>query len=325
MLYTKYLLLSLCAVASSFATTVGSAHLDLNTTTTAACSPAQLKIMPVRKALVVGGTSGIGHGISLYLAKTGVDVTIAGRSESAGTKIVGEMNDVSRAAGHIEPNHSFVKVDAFDLTDVKNLAHAHSGTQLDYLVMTQGMATIQGLTLTNDNIDQKLCLHYYSRMLLANILAPTLSKSDDGKVLSVLSAGVHSAYTGLESDPLLEKNYSIKNAADAAGYYNDLGCDLLAQKYPKLAVSHACPGFVNTNWGTEMPWALRMCVRGLQVFGTSLEQCGENLGGGLLKLSPGFTLMDPDGNPSANKLSEHNDASLEILKKHTEDVLKKWM
>ena len=67
--------------------------------------------MPVRKALVVGGTSGIGNGIALYLAKSGVDVTIAGRSETAGEKIVGEMNAVSPEGS--KPNHSFEKVDAF--------------------------------------------------------------------------------------------------------------------------------------------------------------------------------------------------------------------
>ena len=147
------------------------------------------------------------------------------------------------------------------MDDVSKLAKTHAQNKLDYLIMTQGMATIQGLTKTKDGIDQKMQLHYYSRMLLANVLAPTLSESDDGKVLSVLSAGVHGAYSAYESDPLLEKNYSIKNAADAAGFYNDLGCDALAKKYPKLTVVHAAPGFVNTNWGTEMPWLLRMVVR----------------------------------------------------------------
>ncbi len=219
--------------------------------------------MPIRKALVVGGTSGIGNGIALYLAKNGVDVTIAGRSESAGEKIVNDMKACS-PEGRL-PQHTFEKFDAFDMADVKRLATSQSQNKLDYLVLTHGMATIQGNTPTKDNIDQKIQLHYYSRMLLAHALAPTLSESDDGRIISVLSAGVHAAYSHYESDPLLEKNYSIKNAADAAGLYNDVGCDKLSELYPKLSVVHACPGFVNTNWGTEMPFLLRMCIRALQV------------------------------------------------------------
>ena len=39
-------------------------------------------------------------------------------------------------------------------------------------------------------LDQKLTLHYWSRMLLAKRLAPLLEGSTDGRVLSVLSAGV---------------------------------------------------------------------------------------------------------------------------------------
>lgn len=38
---------------------------------------------------------------------------------------------------------------------------------------------------------------------------------------------------------------------------------------------HAAPGFVNTNWGTEMPWYIRGPVRVLQVLGKSPADCAE--------------------------------------------------
>ena len=43
----------------------------------------------------------------------------------------------------------------------------------------------------------------------------------------------------------------------------------------QLAFVHAAPGFVNTNWGTEMPWYIRGPVRALQVLGKSPADCAE--------------------------------------------------
>eukprot|EP00501_MAST-03F_sp_TOSAG23-6_P000725 GSMAST32.ASY1.ANO1.753.1 assembled CDS len=45
--------------------------------------------------------------------------------------------------------------------------------------------------------------------------------------MSVLSAGVHSPYKHWKEDTELSKHYSIKNAADAAGFYNDIIFDSL--------------------------------------------------------------------------------------------------
>lgn len=76
---------------------------------------------------------------------------------------------------------------------------------------------------------------------------------------------------------ILQYSYSIKNAADAAGFYNDLGLDALAHdpKNKNVLFVHAAPGFVNTNWGTEMPWYIRYPVRLLQPLGRTPQDCAE--------------------------------------------------
>ena len=77
--------------------------------------------MASKRALVVGGTSGIGHGIALALAKRGnIEVSIAGRSASRGAEIVAELQTASPPDSAIQ--HSFYAVDAFDLKSVKNLS-----------------------------------------------------------------------------------------------------------------------------------------------------------------------------------------------------------
>jgi NAD(P)-dependent dehydrogenase (short-subunit alcohol dehydrogenase family) len=262
-----------------------------------------------KRALVVGGTSGIGQGIAMALAKREYEVIVCGRSAERGNAIVASLPSLGSSVtaeggkgGGSDRHHSFVPIDAFDLSSVKSAAEqaVAGGSKLDVLVMTQSMATLQGHTPTRNGLDQKLQLHYFSRVYLACLLAPhmNVAPSSPPRILSVLSAGVHSKYKHVEEDFELKNHYSVKNAADAAGYYTDAGFERFAADHPNLVVCHAAPGFVNTNWGTEMPWAVRMVLRPLQsMFGKSLEACGETLTTGLLDTikSPGFYLMGEKG------------------------------
>lgn len=268
-----------------------------------------------RRALVVGGTSGIGHGIALALAKRGdVEVTIAGRSATRGAEIVAQLNQLSN-----EHTHSFEPIDGFRLETVKELAEKSKG-KVDLLVMTQGMATLQGYTPTVDNIDQKLQLHYFSRIYLTSLLAPHMK--DGSRVMSVLSGGVHNKYNKFDQDFELKESYSIQNAADAAGFYNDAGFDRLAAAHPHLIVVHAAPGFVNTNWGTEFPSMLRMILRPLQLFGTSLEACGETLTKGWLQIDePGFKLMDSKGALIGETGVKHTKEERDVIWAKTLEIL----
>lgn len=122
----------------------------------------------------------------------------------------------------------------------RKIAYSSGERGIDYLVMTHGMATIQGFKPSKEEgLDQKLTLHVYSRASFAKGLLPALS---------VLSAGIHSAYTGYKTDPeVCNGGYSIKNAADAGGFYNDVFLDSLSRENANVAFFHASPGFVNTS------------------------------------------------------------------------------
>ena len=69
----------------------------------------------------------------------------------------------------------------------------------------------QGFTPTAEGNDQKLTLHYWSRMALATELLPLLRAAPAGsaRVVSILSGGVHSDYRGYKEDPELRNDYSI--------------------------------------------------------------------------------------------------------------------
>ena len=88
------------------------------------------------KALVVGGTSGIGRGLAEYLATQGCSVCVAGRSVSRGEQIVKELEALT-PVGTVAV-HRFSQIDCFDLGSVKKLASdtiASGG--VDYLVLSQ--------------------------------------------------------------------------------------------------------------------------------------------------------------------------------------------
>ena len=144
------------------------------------------------------------------------------------------------------------------------------------------------------------------------------------RVLTVFSAGVHGKYKHAEDDFELERNYTIKNAADAAGYYMDAGFEHLSEANPDLVVAHAQPGFVATNWGTELPWFLRQAIiRPSQaVFATSLEDCGETLTESWLNLpSRGYHLIDPKGRTIRNGVQHQTKEERDMIVQQTEKLL----
>eukprot|EP01051_Picozoa_sp_SAG22_P006604 SAG22_NODE_437_length_10501_cov_3.019804_9_plen_262_part_00 len=205
------------------------------------------------EAVVTGGTAGLGAAVALRLAEAGCSVTIVGRDATRGAANVERLAAASTAAGVEGGAHKFCRCDAFSLANVISCAEeirSSSATgKLDFLVLSQGMATTQGFTPTPDGLDQKLTLHYFSRVQLLTALLPMLEAAPSGaRVLSVLSGGVHAAPATFRDDPELKQNYGLKAAADTAGFYNDIALDTLAREHPTVGFVHAAPGFVSTSW-----------------------------------------------------------------------------
>lgn len=285
-----------------------------------------------KTAIVVGGTSGIGLGIALRLAGADANVVIVGRDAERGRAIVARLSQLG--TGGVKAQHEFVQCDATRLSAIQSCASALALRKraVDVLVQSQGMATIAGRNETPEGLDAKLALHFYGRAAFVEALLPSLrAAGGDARALSVLSAGVHSAYAHLADDPELRSHFTLKNAADAAGFYNDLYVDALSRAPGNegITFAHAAPGFVSTSWGTEMPWWLRAPIRVLQGLGRSLEDCGEAMSVPLLAppapmaSASRFVLVDKDGFGPVATLPEHTAAARDTLWSHTRDVLRR--
>jgi len=277
--------------------------------------------------LVIGGTNGIGRGLAEWLARHGASVVVAGRSRERGNEVVQKMSELSAES---KANHSFMPIDASMMADTRRFSREFraSHERLDYVVLTQGIATTQGRTETSEGIDQKMAIHYYGRIAVLQGLMPLLEKTaqsgGDVRVLSVLSGGVHSTYANYKDDVELRQHYSLKNAADAAGFYNDIGLDSLAREHPSITFVHAAPGFVATAWGTELNPVLRGLVRVIQVFGNSPEACANVLGQSLVAtdFKGGFQLMTATG--THTKVTPDHEAAREFVWQHTKEILDRF-
>ncbi|ETV70761.1 hypothetical protein, variant [Aphanomyces astaci] len=257
---------------------------------------------PGQTAFLVGATSGIGEAIARRLAKAEFNVIIAGRNARRGAAIVKDLKDTFHGG-----NHDFVPLDA----------------------QLIGIATLQGRTLTSEGIDQKMALHYYGRMALIQEFLPRLRQSTQSpRVLSVFSAGVHKPYDGYRDDPDLRHSYTLQNAANAAGFYNDLMLDAWSQDDANAGVAfgHAAPGIVATNWGTEMPWAVRMLLKPVNhLLAKSPDVCAEFMCDFLLDASAfpamgGVHLIDQHGS-AAQKTAAHSPDAAAFIHHHTLAVL----
>mmetsp|Transcript_38477 Transcript_38477/g.59405 ORF Transcript_38477/g.59405 Transcript_38477/m.59405 type:complete len:97 (+) Transcript_38477:58-348(+) len=93
-----------------------------------------MSISSTRRALVVGGTSGIGSGIALALAKRQYEVTIGGRSREKAESVLLEL------AAADDRQHKFVSMDGFDLQSVQEAAEKMG--EIDVLVMTQASVPV---------------------------------------------------------------------------------------------------------------------------------------------------------------------------------------
>jgi Short-chain dehydrogenases of various substrate specificities len=327
------------------------------------------------KAVVISASSGIGQGCARLLAQHGYTVLAVARDRPAGrgSSILSDLQDqeskrgstavppAAAAAAVPAAAHEFYNVDAFSLKDIDRVTQEISSKHpvIDAVILTQGMATMQGFTPTQEGNDEKMTLHYFSRVAMVLGLLPSLRQSaqqqqQEGNnnqhnsmmqkgpvVMSVLSGGVHSVYKNMHQDFSLEKNYSVKNAADAAGYYNDLGLDVMAMDERNRGINfvHASPGFVNTNWGTEFNPILRGLVRMIQPLGRKPMDCAESLLGPTVFASekgedlpktlssssastPGVIIMGQNGQGKALTVG-HTEKAKKFLWEQTMKVLNK--
>lgn len=187
---------------------------------------------------------------------------------------------------------------------------------------------MEGRRETAEGLEYKLQLHYFGRMYFIEKLLPLLRASKEGgKVLSVLSAGVHSPYENYQQDFEVKTNYSLSLIASVPGMYNDLCLDAYSRQpgNERVAFIHSAPGVVNTNYFRDLPWYVRTPAELLLPYFTkSIDDAGELMSDALIggDIQTGFHLLDQNGNPT-KVTTLHTPAARDFVYEKTQEIIKR--
>jgi 3-oxoacyl-[acyl-carrier protein] reductase len=191
------------------------------------------------KAVVTGGTKGIGFAIARALIRASIDVVVSARHESEIANAITELNDIGpgRCAG--------VVCDVRNESQVKEL-FAHAATALggiDILINNAGIGVFASVEETTGDdfravIETNLCGVFYC----CRAAIPLMKQRGGGYIINVSS--------------LAGANPHARMAAYNASKFGLNGfSEALMQevRHDGIKVSYIMPGSVNTEFGGDQP------------------------------------------------------------------------
>ncbi|KAL2823202.1 hypothetical protein BDW59DRAFT_100233 [Aspergillus cavernicola] len=297
------------------------------------------KYGPGLAGVFVGGTSGIGEATARSFVEhaTSPRVYLIGRNEAQASKIIEELTRLNS-----ESQIRFVKCDVSLLRRVDEACRSiqEKEEKVNLLFMSSGIFTTKGRDETEEGLDKKLSLHYYSRMRFLTNLLPQLnaasqvntSEAEAGlvqeglsSVISILGAGGEGSL--VLDDLSLKNNYSIRNCAKHAITMTSLSVETLAKSHPSVSFVHSYPGVVSTGLMRDFNVVARTMMRVLftvaKPFTVPVEESGQrHLYAAILKAGQPH-LVGWDGEPRGNQrvLSEYREKKTgEAVWKHTLDI-----
>jgi NAD(P)-dependent dehydrogenase (short-subunit alcohol dehydrogenase family) len=130
-----------------------------------------------KTALVTGATSGIGRAVAERLASEGAGVTVSGRDEARGKKVV-EAIVAAGGTAH------FVQADLARLDDVKRLAAA--ATEVDVLVNNAGVFPFGATQETGEQaFDLAFDVNVKAPFFLTAAIAPKMAARGGGAIINI--------------------------------------------------------------------------------------------------------------------------------------------
>lgn len=219
--------------------------------------------------------------------KGNAHIVLVGRNREAAEGIISKMRS---AAGESRTgSYEFVPCDISLISNVKtataDIFAKHP--KVNFLVLSAGNLSISRPE-TEEGLDKKLAVQYYSRWSFIHGLLPAMraarDTNEDAKVMSIFAAG----YGGpIDVDDLGLKKRLNPAISGPCSTYNDLMCEEYALRDPGITFAHAFPGFVRTNF---LKASESMLFRASNIllplfypFTVSQDECGEHLWKGLYR------------------------------------------
>ncbi|CDU26113.1 uncharacterized protein SPSC_06280 [Sporisorium scitamineum] len=264
-----------------------------------------------QRALISGGTQGIGAGIALRFALSGASVWLVGRNESKANQVLEQLRKASaeacrRAAVNgtsSSADHQFFQADLSSIAGVKKIASeiiskAGKGG-IDYLIETQGGPPHGAIETTSEGVEQQFAVQVLSRVGLAKQLVEAGTIKHGVFMVAAPGQGGRSPIDVDDLDFVKAKQAGnwwggplglIKKGSRAASVL-DAASTHLAESHPNLTFSHAFPGFVNTDALSNQGHNSLLVLAG-KIFGPVI---GSKPGPGGYAELPFYLLANPEG------------------------------
>jgi NAD(P)-dependent dehydrogenase (short-subunit alcohol dehydrogenase family) len=135
-----------------------------------------------KRAIVTGGSSGIGVETARALASAGAEVTLAVRDTQAGERTASEISATTGRAVHVG------RLDLADQASVAEFAASWTGP-LHLLINNAGVMALQELILTPDGWELQFATNHLGHFALALGLHDALAAAGDARIVSLSSRG----------------------------------------------------------------------------------------------------------------------------------------
>lgn len=187
-----------------------------------------------KKAIVVGGTGGLGRAISQVLAGRGAHVTVVGQT----------FRDAGKA------NIDFVKADLSLLSEAQRVARERLAETADIVLFTAGIFASPKRQESKEGLELDMAVSFLNRLVMTRELAPRLGKGRPTaarrpRVFNMAYPG--SGQIGSPDDLNAERGYKAmpQHMNTVAG--NEMLVLDSAARYPDVDSFGLNPGLVKTN------------------------------------------------------------------------------
>lgn len=210
-----------------------------------------MQLLSQKKAIVTGGTAGIGEGIALEFARQGADVMIFGTNEGRAKSVFTKMQE---EASSKDQNFGYKIVDISSTEEVHKAVQeilADWGT-IDVLVNNAGI-TKDGLLMkmSEEDWDRVLSVNLKSLYNTCKALIRPMMKAKSGSIINISSV---SGLTGNAG----QVNYSASKSG-VIGFSKSLAKEVAARN---IRVNCIAPGYIDTRMTDVLPDAVKEAILG---------------------------------------------------------------
>lgn len=217
-----------------------------------------------KTVIITGGSSGIGHAVSVDLAKRGARVVLACRDRARRDSA---PFSVRSRSGNV--NVRFMYLDLSSLDSIVEFCHQFCETEQRLDILINNAAVLAPKDWTMDGLDQMMGVNYIGHYLLSNLLLEKMkTTSNNPRIINITCDAVRIGKLDLDDSdflPFNDKNYDMYRAYSSSKLALLIITKEMAIRFRKegISVFAVNPGVVDTKLLRNWPGKLGDLYRGV--------------------------------------------------------------